>query len=551
MKKFIIGFLALVILAVGVGGFYLFKHRGSSETSTKYNEFSFISEDKDIDKDDFDRIDGQYYLSLDFIKEHIDDTVAYDKAEKTVIFTNDKGTRRAKVGETEGVINTKKFGIRDPIVEKNGKILIPSEIFIYDYPVELTYIQDKKLLLMDYTDVDYAVGVSTGDGLNMRETASLNSPIVSILNKDSKVYVYGEKGDFYKVREIEGYAGYIKKDLLDVEFPQERLKVKNESEKREAKKPLNLTWDYTYGPQSEESIEAIGNVKGLDVICPTWFSIKDTDLNIIDRGNQEYVNRYNSLGIDVWAYLDNSFDPELTQKVLSKSSSRDIIIKKTLELTKKYGLKGINIDFENTTVDDRDNITQFVRELSGVFKQENLLVSVDVTPQISSNVKNELYDRKALADVCDYVMLMAYDQHWSSSDKAGSVAQYKWVEGNLNVLFKQIPHEKMILGVPLYTRLWSESSGEVKSSVLSMYQTENLLATKSLNPKWDEESKQNYAEYSENNKKYKIWIEDSDSIEWKTSLVNKYNLAGVASWRKGFETDDIWSTLDNTISAYN
>lgn len=546
MKKVLIVLLALLIIAAG--GFYFLRSKGSSETSNKYKEFSFISEDQDVDKKDFARIDGQYYLSLDFIRENIDDTVSYDEAEKTVIFTNSKGTKRAEVGADEGTLNTQKFGIRDPIIEKDGKILVPTEIFIYDYPVELTYIQDKKLLLMDYTNVEYAVGTSTGDGLNMRESASVSSPIVSILEKNSKVYVYGEKGDFYKVRELDGYAGYIKKDLLDVEFPKDKFKMDITEEKREAKEPLNLTWDYTYGPQSQESINLITDVKGLNVICPTWFSIKDTNLNIIDRGNQEYVDKYKSLGIEVWAYLDNSFDADLTREVLSKSSSRNTIILKTLELTKKYGLTGINIDFENTRVEDRDNITQFVRELSGVFKQEGLIVSVDVTPQISSNVKNELYDRKALADTCDYVMLMAYDQHWSSSQTAGSVAQYKWVEGNLNVLFKQIPQDKLVLGIPLYSRLWNEDDTEVKSSALSMNQVQNILQSKGLTPKWDDVSKQDYVEYTEDNKHYKVWIEDSNSIEWKVSLVNKYNLSGVASWRKGFETQDIWSTIDKVLS---
>ncbi|EFI42233.1 glycosyl hydrolase family 18 protein [Peptoniphilus sp. oral taxon 386] len=547
MKKFFIGFI-FILLIFAAGGFYFLNSRGSSETSTKYKEFSFIYEDKDIDKKDFAKIDGQYYLSLDFIKEYIDDTISYDESEKAVIFVNTKGTKRIVLGANEAFLNDQRVGLRSAVIEKDGKVLIPSEIFIYDYPVSLRYIEDKKVLVMDRKDIEYAVGIPTGDGLNMREEDSIKSPIVSILKRDNKVYVYGEKGDFYKVREIDGYSGYIKKSLLDVEFPKNKFKLEIGIDNGEAVKPLNLTWDYTYGPQSQESIDAITSIKGLNVICPTWFSVANSNLDIIDRGNQEYVNKYKALGIEVWAYLDNSFNADLTHEVLSKSSSRYILATKTLRLAKRYGLSGVNVDFENTKIEDRENITQFVRELSGMFHSEGLKVSVDVTPQISSDVTKEPYNRKELARFCDYVILMAYDQHWASSKKAGSVAEYKWVEGNLNVLFRQIPQEKLVLGVPLYSRLWSENDSNVKSSSLSMNQVKNIIESKGSSISWDDVSKQDYTEYSENDKLYKIWIEDAKSIEWKTSLINKYNLAGIASWRKGFETSDIWDTIDSVLS---
>lgn len=547
MKKFFISIIAIVLIAGGI--FFFLNSKGSNEASTKYNEFSFICEGDDIDKKDFDRIDGQFYLSLDFIKDRIDETVTYEKNEKTVIFTNEKGTKRFKLDEKEGLVNSKKIDLRDPVIEKNGKILVPIEAFIYDYPVNLRYIGDKKLLLMDFKNVDYAVGKPSGNGVNIREKDSKSSAVVNNINKEDEVYVYGEIGDFYKVREKDGYAGFIKKNLLDVDYGKDKFKKElKQNSKGEAVKPLNLTWDYTYGPQKQESINLITDIKGLDVICPTWFSISNKNGDIVDRGNIEYVNKYNNLGVDVWGYLDNSFDADITHEVLSSSAKREKVISKTLELTKKYNLKGINIDFEHTKRDDRDNITQFVRELSAQFKTEGLIVSVDVTPQISSDVTKEPYNREELAKVCDYVVVMAYDQHWGSSDTAGSVAQYKWVESNINMLFRQIPHEKMILGVPFYSRIWTEDeNGKVSSNTLTMAQAEKLLTDKNLTPKWDKESKQDYVQYTEGNKTYKIWLEDSKSINSKVSLVNKYNLGGVGSWRKGFETQDIWETIYRSL----
>lgn len=550
MKKIFIALITIIILIGGIGAFVFFQGKGSNETSSKYKEFSFICEGEDIPKDDFAKIEGQYYLSLDFIKEYLDDDISYDEAEKTVIFINDEGTTRIVLGEEKANKNGKEVELRDPVIKENGKILIPSEIFIHDYPVSFRFIEDKDLLLMDYDNIEYSIGISTGKGLNVRESASIKSPLVAILGDGDEVYVYGEKGDFYKVRLKDGYAGYIKKSYLDVKYPENKIEFKkNKEEKKEAKKgPLNLTWDYTYAEQSMESISNITKIDGLNVVCPTWFSIKDSDSNIIDRGKVEYVNKYKSLGIDVWGYLDNSFNSELTHNVLSKSSSREKIITKTLELVKKYNLSGINIDFEQTKIDDRDYITQFVRELAAVFHKENLIVSVDVTPQISSDVSKEPYDRKELAEVADYVMVMTYDQHWKNSKEAGSVAAYNWVEANLNTLFKQIPKEKMVLCIPFYSRLWKENGSKVESDNISMIQQNEIITKNDLTPEWDEKTKQNYVEFKKDNILYKIWIEDDKSIEYKVSLVNKYNLAGVASWKKGLETSDIWESINKTLS---
>ena len=286
------------------------------------------------------------------------------------------------------------------------------------------------------------------------------------------------------------------------------------------------------------------------MIIPTWFSIRNENGDMIDRGNQNYIKKYNEMGVDVWAYLDNSFDPDITHKALSNKETRKKIINKTLELCNKYNMKGINIDFEHTYVDDRDNITAFVEELRES-AGDNFIITVDVTPQISSDVTKEPYDRKALSEISDYIVVMAYDQHWASSDESGSVAQYKWVEGSINVLFKNIPNKKMILGVPLYTRLWKESGGKVTSKTISMDDVANLIASKDLKPTWDKESQQNYIEYEENGSTYKIWIEDANSIEKKVSLVNKYNLAGVGSWRLGFETNNIWDVISKELDKTN
>lgn len=544
MKKLFMGLLLIVVLAAGA--FLFVENRGTSKISTKYDKFNFLTEDKDIDKDDFCIEDGMIYLSLDYIKEYLDKGIEYDESTGEVKINNNHANKILKLNEYEAKFNSGTIDLRAPVIEKNGKIMLPIEAFIYDYDVRLRYNKDIRLLLLDYRDKEYDLTKTTSETL-LRESASKRSPIIKKLPKGKELYVYEEKGKFYKVRMPEGYAGYVLKKDLDENF--EKVSLKSTS-KNTSDGPINLTWDYTYAEHSEDKINQIKDIKGLDVIIPTWFSIRNGNGDMIDRGNQNYIKKYKDLGIDVWAYLDNSFDPNITHEALSNENTRKKVINKTLELCKKYGMKGINIDFEHTKIDDRDYITDFVRE----FRQsagDDFIITVDVTPQISADVTKEPYDRKALAEIADYMVVMAYDQHWGSSEKAGSVAQYKWVEGSVNVLFRNIPNKKMILGVPLYTRIWKEAGGKVTSKTISMDEVARIIAAKGLKPVWDKESQQNYIEYQENNADYKIWIEDANSLEKKVSLVNKYNLAGVGSWRLGFETPNIWDVISKELDKTN
>lgn len=544
MKKIFLGIFLIFILAAGA--FLFVENRGTTKISTKYDKFNFITEDKDIDKEDFSIEDGMIYLSLDYIKKYLDEDISYDKETGEVKIENEHASKILKLNEYKAQFNSGTIDLRAPVIEKNGKIMLPIEAFIYDYNVSLRYNKDIRLLLLDYRDKEYDLTKTTKETL-LREDSSRRSPIIKKLPESEKLYVYGEKSKYYKVRMPEGYAGYVLKDDVDENF--EKVNLGSRS-KNISKDPINLTWDYTYAEHSDEKVSQIKDIKGLDVIIPTWFSIRNGNGDMIDRGNQNYIKKYNELGIDVWAYLDNSFDPNITHEALSKESTRKKIIDKTLELCRKYSMKGINIDFEHTKVEDRDNITAFVsefREKAG----DDFIITVDVTPQISSDVTKEPYDRKALAEISDYIVVMAYDQHWGSSDEAGSVAQYKWVEGSINVLFRNVANRKMILGVPLYTRLWKESNGKVTSKTMSMVDVANIIASKGLKPTWDKESQQNYVEYEENGSTYKIWIEDANSLEKKVSLVNKYNLAGVGSWRLGFETQNIWDVITKELDKTN
>ena len=511
-----------------------------------------IYEDELIPKKYAMREDGQYFMSLEGIQKYIDETARFDEAKGAVVFNNRSGEKVLPLDSKEGTINGGKIALRDPLIKKDDQIFIPVEAFIHDYPVRMNYEKDKNVLIIDNRMKKHAVGSLSGDGVNLRESDSTDSPIVATLGADSKLWVYGKKDDWYHVREQDGYLGWIREDNMKVETLDggEYTADSGLVQQSAIKKPLNITYDYTYAQVKNEVVEGIKKIEGLDVVIPTWFSIENAQGDIRDRGDIRYVENYAKLGIATWAYLDNSFDPDLTHQFLQNEEARKKAVATLINFTKSYGMKGINIDFENMNVEDRDALTAFVKEVSDAAKAENLLVSVCVTPQVSKNVKNELYDRKALADLCDYVILMAYDQHWGSSDKPGSVAEYKWVEGNVNISLKDIPPEKFILSVPFYARLWKEGENGLTSSAVGMQTTAEYVKSRNLNPTWDDEAKQYTINQDVNGKSEKIWIENAESVAWKVSLMRKYNLAGISSWRLGFETPDVWTVMADQFSKY-
>ena len=213
-------------------------------------------------------------------------------------------------------------------------------------------------------------------------------------------------------------------------------------------------------------------------------------------------------------------------------------------MANKYNLDGINIDFENMNESDKDVFSRFIIELSPKLKEAGKVLSVDVTAPDGGETWSMCYDRNVIGDVADYIVFMAYDQYGSSSPKEGTTAGYNWVENNLKKFIdrEEIDSNKIILGLPLYTRLWKEENGKITSKTVNIKSIDTVLPS-NVNKEWNEELKQYYVEYKEDGATYKMWIEDEKSIEAKVGLVKQYNLAGTAAWEKDRETENIWTII--------
>lgn len=549
MKKFMLFIICLGLISGGY--FFYFINKPSEKTISISDDIYLIIEDNIIEFGEPVIIEEDVlYFSYDFIKEYIDEDLFYDEIESIVIFTNESFVKRFRLDEHVGTINSKEFIIDNPIIKVKEKIYIPKELFINDYDIKVNYFSQTNAVVIDYTNMGYLQGEVILEEPILRSDLDKKSPIIlNNLDLGSIVYVYGEFEYWLKIRTEDGIPGFIEKKHIKLNHIKDIYKnelIGKDKYTEISGDKINLTWDYTYS--KVKFTDKIKPIQGVNIISPTWFSIMDLEGNITDKGNKEYVKKYNDMGYDIWALVDNSFNPDLTHELLKTSSSREMIINKLLDIYIDYGFSGINIDFENIYLEDKDLLTQFVRELYPIFKGNGMVVSMDITTISTSENWSLCYDRNRLQESLDYIVLMAYDQHWASSPIAGSVAEYTWVENGIKRVLDEVPNRKLILAVPFYTRLWTIDGSNISSKSLSMDIANKFVLDNQIQKVWNQDIGQYYGEVNKGDIEYKIWLEDEISLGYKISLVHKYNLAGIASWRKGYESANIWESIDRSLN---
>lgn len=550
MRKAVVGGVGLLLVFIIAVLIYL--HPNEQVISISDEPYLVIDDEVYTNRNSVIIEDGVLYISYDMVKEHIDPNLFYDENDEMLIFTDKQRVLRCTVNSKEASLNHKTFYLDNPIKEIENKIYIPGEILNGYYNLELNHWEETNGIVVNRKDYRYLIGEVILEGGDIRFSFSRKSPI---LLKDvpvkTELVVFEEYKDWYKVRTNDGIVGYMEEEYLKIYLNNiDGVKTDSNKEINKRKEKINLTWDYMH-----RKMDSIGNIEpiyGVNVVSPTWFSIVNEKGEILDKGNKEYVAEYKKFGYEIWPLINNSFNPDIISKFLSSSKLRQELIEKIVKVYDYYGVDGINIDFENIYMKDKDLLTQFVRELYPIFRERGLIVSIDVTPISVSENWSLCYDRKRLSETVDYIMLMAYDQHWATSPVAGSVAQYKWVEESVKAVLNEVPNDKLVLGIPFYSRLWTikniDGKEEVSSKALSMEEVNDFIVENNVELIWDAESGQYCGEVIKEDVTYKIWVEDATSLQLKSSLVNKYDLAGIASWRKGFEKDDVWPVLSQTIN---
>ena len=312
---------------------------------------------------------------------------------------------------------------------------------------------------------------------------------------------------------------------------------------------VSLVWDY-YSEYVTAPDRTGQTINGANVVSPSFFSLvrlgKGEVYDNAKSAGASYVSWAKSQGLQVWAMFANDGMIETTHEILNDYNLRQKTIQNILSLASKYQVDGINVDFENMYESDKDLFTRFIIELYPRLHEYGMSLSVDVTAPDGSPEWSMCYDRYNISRNSDYLIFMAYDQYGLSSTTAGTTAGYDWVELNLNKFLRDIPPEKILLGIPFYTRTWQIGNGKDTPSTVPMKNVSSVLPA-NAEVTWKEEERQNYSEYYKNGSNYKMWIEDEKSITEKLNLANEKEVAGVAFWMKGYETDEIWNVIRQKI----
>ncbi len=511
-------------------------------------------------------IDGTVYIEYEIVKDYINDRFYWDSNENILLYTLPTDIVSANIGETGYSVSATKENTSYVVVKAEGAQTYIAADFVQKYS-DMDY--------QVYEDPD-RVTVTTRTGVidtaqaknstQVREKGGIKSPIVKELAKKDKVYILEEGEKWSKVATEDGFVGYVQVDKLSSYATETREANYTEPEYTNISRDytINLAWhQVTSQAANDEIVNTLLTTKGLNVISPTWFSISDNDGNITSLASQTYVNYCNQANIEVWGLVDN-FDENINiHEVLSYTSRRENLINQLIGKALEYGLDGINVDFEDVPAETGDSYIQFIRELSVKCRNNGIILSVD--NYVPQNY-NSHYHLKEQGVFADYVIIMGYDEHYSGSLESGSVASIDYVTNGIERALQEVPAEKLINGVPFYTRLWKETpkSGDEISAqdgteegeylvnvevdkTLGMNGAEAEVAAAEdkygIERTWDSETAQYYLEYEEDGATYKIWMEEEESIEEKLKVIKEHDLAGVAAWKLGFEKSSIWDII--------
>ena len=481
-------------------------------------------------------------LSFDTIKKYFYEYIFWDEKYETVIVAKDKTVMKMPVDENKILVNGKEKDISVPVQYINQKLYIPIEELeeIFDLKVDVN-----EKIIVTTKDADY-FSVKVDNKIHTKKYKKDFCMTTDVVKKGETIEIfddYENKGDddYLWVRTENGSFGYVKKKNI---MSKDYLHIKND-EVEEVPAMISLIWEYAANYSPDRSGQSKRD--GIRIVSPTWIYVNDEKGNLKNTISSSYISWAQSVGYEIWPTIKNdAIGISKTSILLNDMNYRQSFIDNVTTLIKKYKFKGINLDFENMYMKDRDMYAELVRELSCTLRANGIISSVDVNVPDGSENWSLCYDSKAISDIADYTIVMAYDQHGSSSKKAGSVASLDWVELNLQKMIERdgIDSNRLVLGVPFYSRLWRVRNDVVVStSTMTMKTTKDYMDKHSDSVEWVEESGQYVVRYKDKNDDIEIWVENEKSLKEKLKLISKYKLAGFAAWRWGFENEETWSLI--------
>lgn len=505
--------------------------------------------------------DGKVYLSYEFVHDNINSKFYYDKNENLLLYTLANDLITVPSNSNEYTISKDNASEDYMIMFVNTEDAYVAVDFVQKYSnVEYTVCSTPARIVI-HTDFGEYTSVSTSKDTVIRYRGGIKSPILEEIPAGESLAVLEEEENWTKVASASGVMGYVKKTDLNEEETSERVATYSE-EKHEhilLDKTVNLGWHQVSTSSDNEKIAGVlSSTKGINVVSPTWFYLNDNDGNIANHGSSDYVTYCHQNGVQVWGLVSNLENDSVdTTYVLTHTSTRNNLVNQIIAAAIQFDLDGINVDFEAMEVEVGDAYVQFIRELSLKCSNNGLILSVD---NYVPSEYTAFYNREGQAEYADYIIVMAYDEHYVGSDE-GPVASIDFVrQGIKNTIAEGVPSDRLILGIPFYTRVWIETpketagddiesvsedyvSYDLSSQALGMTAAAALAEENGVSMQWLDDLGLNYFEYEKNGQTIKVWLEDTSSIALKLDEMKNNSLAGAAFWKLELEDSSVWDTI--------
>lgn len=554
IKGIIIAAAAAGLVVIVAAMFVIVRYTPTKEKMSGYKYFDI---DKNTDKvlvmidgksypDTGINIDGRLYLPQEFIADNINVGFYYDKESDATLYSDTSYIYAFKKNQNDYSDDTGKIYTMDYSVIRD----VDGECFIaWDYVAERTDCEYQYAPEPDRLNVtlksEAKQCVTAGKKAAVRYRGGIKSPVLEYVSKGDRLEYVDDIDEWIKVTTVSGYTGYVKKSEVSdtFEYVREQKAVEEHNFLLKNEK-ITLAWFQVSGTAGNSSIDNnMSTISGVNVIAPTWYSVTDESGNMSTYASADFVSKMHQRGIDVWA-LVSDFDTNVDfAQLYSSKAARTNMVNKLVGEAKSYGFDGINLDYENIKSAYAKDYLQFVRELSVACERNGIVLSTD---NYKPEAYNRCYNLKEQSKFVDYVIVMAYDEHYAGTD-AGSVASLPFVKEAVEDTVQLVGKEHVIAGIPFYTRIWTTTDGNTTSRAVGMQAAIDQLNSDGQVALWNDDCGQYVASYTVGSSTRQIWFEEEKSIEAKMQVIQQENTAGVACWKLGLEKSTVWSV----ISQYN
>ena len=559
MKKKIIPIVIAIVLIIIIGGVtfgsrILEKYSYSKERAdlnayygiTGSQEAAIVLQDEIVEEKA--RIsDGICYLDMATIHKYLNDRFYVDEGEGLLLYTLPEDIVRNSIGSSvkETAQGSEELGYTAAIWE--GDTLYVALDYIKQY-TNFSYqlFTDPYRIQLTTEWPSYEVA-SISKNTQVRVKGGVKSEILTDVQKGDQVSVLEQMETWSKVKTADSVIGYVENKRLTGIRSEQPIPVTDYQEPEYTRltrdHKINLGWHVVASAGGNDTFNSVtANAENLNVISPTWFKLCDNEGGYTSFASADYVQKAHDRGLEVWALIENiEYKDSISMyEILSSTTIRQKLIDSLMNDLITYGIDGINVDFEQLSMDCGEHFVEFIRELSAACRKNGKVLSVD---NYVPRDFNDYYDRKEQGIVADYVIVMGYDEHYAGSKEAGSVASIDYVEDGIAQTVKEVPAEKVINAIPFYTRIWETTGDGISSQAVDMATAELFISNHGITAEWDETTCQNYGEYTSGDSRYQVWLEDADSIKVKLNVMENYGIGGVAEWRLGFEKPEIWDVI--------